>query len=710
MEIRAQPVSDDSARKVSITAEWSSIMSETTTESSLPTKTTEAFYIVNLEEDRYVYLNEAYVKIWGYNPINADSAFSSFLSSVHPDDRARLSTILSDLVEHSLVEEYRIIHPDGTVRWIRDRIFKFMSKSGKSYQIAGFAEDITARLNDHVALEDRLKLEQVVGHIATQFIQSQPSDFGKSIHFALAHMGEIVAADRSYLFSIDYTRQTLSNTHEWCKAGIAPQIDYLQDQPLDNFPWILQKLALREVVSIEQVGNLPPEAKGEREILEMQGIFSVLIVPLFATDKLIGFIGFDAVRDTRPWAAEDIILLQVVAEVIASALQRLEAEVKLNENEIRLALAIEATRSGLIEYDIASGSVYLSPHFYAALGVELNSPFLSLEDLWRYVDPQHRQLASEAFESSLLQNIPIDQPFRILSASGDYGWYRIRGQPVIHPLTQRVRFVGLIDDITEIQQYAETLEAKVLERTAELNSLNAALVQANQRKDEFLANMSHELRTPLGTILNKVEMMNLGIYGVLTPKQGYSLEVIEQSAHHLLNLINDILDLSKVEAGKIELERTYVNVADICSYTTTFVQDMATKRNISISIDVEPHISAVFVDERRLVQILVNLLNNAVKFTPQGGSIGIKVTAERKTEQLTFTVWDTGVGIAQEDLERLFQPFVQLDSGLNRNVEGTGLGLALVARLTKVHGGRLNVESTPGKGSRFHVSLPWHPQ
>jgi PAS domain S-box-containing protein len=701
MGIRAQPVPDDSACEVS-----------NTSESSLSVKSTDAFYIVNLEEDRYVYLNDAYVKLWGYNPINADSAFTSFLNSVHPDDRARLSTVLSDLTEHSLVEEYRIIHPNGTVRWIRDRIFKFVSGSGKSYQIAGFAEDITAYLNDHVALEDRLKLEQVVGYIATQFIQSQPSDFGKSIHFALAHMGEIVAADRSYLFSIDYTRQTLSNTHEWCKAGIAPQIDSLQDLPLDTFPWVLQKLAQREVVSIEQVGNLPPEAKGEREILEMQGIFSLLIVPLFATGNLIGFIGFDAVQGTRTWVAADIILLQVVAEVIASALQRLEVEVKLNENEIRLALAIEATRSGLIEYDIASGSVYLSPHFYAALGysVESNSALSSLEDLWRYIDPRHRQLAREAFDASILQNIPLDQPVRILSASGDYSWYHIRGQPVIHPLTQRVRFVGLIDDITEIQEHAETLEAKVLERTAELNSLNAALVQANQRKDEFLANMSHELRTPLGTILNKVEMMNLGIYGVLTPKQGYSLEVIEQSAHHLLNLINDILDLSKVEAGKIELERTYVNVADICSYTTTFVQDMATKRNISISIDVEPHISAVFVDERRLVQILVNLLNNAVKFTPQGGSIGIKVTAERKTEQLTFTVWDTGVGIAQEDLERLFQPFVQLDSGLNRNVEGTGLGLALVARLTKVHGGRLNVESTPGKGSRFHVSLPWHPQ
>jgi signal transduction histidine kinase len=210
--------------------------------------------------------------------------------------------------------------------------------------------------------------------------------------------------------------------------------------------------------------------------------------------------------------------------------------------------------------------------------------------------------------------------------------------------------------------------------------------------------------------LNRVEMMNLGIHGVLTPKQGYSLGVIEQSALHLLNLINDILDLSKVEAGVIELERTYVNVADICSYATTFVQDMATKRNISISIDVEPHISTVFADERRLLQILVNLLNNAVKFTPQGGRIGIKVTADRKMEELTFTVWDTGVGIAQEDFDRLFQPFVQLDSGLNRNADGTGLGLALVARLTRVHNGRVNVESTPGKGSRFHVSLPWHPQ
>jgi PAS domain S-box-containing protein len=258
-----------------------------------------------------------------------------------------------------------------------------------------------------------------------------------------------------------------------------------------------------------------------------------------------------------------------------------------------------------------------------------------------------------------------------------------------------------------IQQERASLAQRVAERTADLSAANAELSRTSRIKDEFLANMSHELRTPLNAILGMSEALQEQVYGPLNEKQLKSLRSIEESGYHLLSLINDILDVSKIEAGKLKLEVGPVSVESVCQASLGLIKQDAHKKQLKISSSFDNAVTIIQADKRRLKQILVNLLSNAVKFTPEGGAIGLEVVGDAEGEAVHFTVWDTGIGILEEDMGRLFQPFVQLDSSLSRRYAGTGLGLSLVYRLADMHGGSVSLESEVGKGSRFTVSLPW---
>ena len=257
-------------------------------------------------------------------------------------------------------------------------------------------------------------------------------------------------------------------------------------------------------------------------------------------------------------------------------------------------------------------------------------------------------------------------------------------------------------DVTE----KKTAELALHRTHDELSRANAELDKVGRLKDEFLANMSHELRTPLNAILGLSEALLEQVSGSLNPRQLKSVTTISTSGAHLLTLINDILDLSKVEAGKLELNPETVNVQEFCESCLLFVRTQAMQKNIDVAFEHDRRVEKFSADPKRLKQILVNLLTNAVKFTPEGGRIGLTVTAPEGEGVVRFMIWDTGIGIAQEDQRKLFCAFTQIDSGLTRAQEGTGLGLALVAKLVELHGGSVALESEPDKGSRFIVTLP----
>jgi signal transduction histidine kinase/CheY-like chemotaxis protein len=283
------------------------------------------------------------------------------------------------------------------------------------------------------------------------------------------------------------------------------------------------------------------------------------------------------------------------------------------------------------------------------------------------------------------------------------GLYLLR--PVIieieHSLQERIETLEILD------KERASLAQRVKERTAELTTANAELARAARLKDEFLANMSHELRTPLNAILGMSEMLQEGIYGNLDEKQTKSVHTIEESGRHLLSLINDILDLAKIEAGKVKLDIIPVSVPSISQLCLRLIRQLAVKKRLKTLSNYDNEVNIIQADERYLKQILLNLLSNAVKFTPKGGTINLEIVGDIEQNIVNITVSDTGIGIAEKDMEFLFKPFVQIDGGLNRVHEGTGLGLSLVYRLTELHGGSIYVKSQIDKGSKFTVSLPW---
>ncbi len=312
------------------------------------------------------------------------------------------------------------------------------------------------------------------------------------------------------------------------------------------------------------------------------------------------------------------------------------------------------------------------------------------------------------------------------------------------------------------RQQAET---QLRERNEQLAISNQELARATRLKDEFLASMSHELRTPLNAILGMSEALQELNFGPINDRQQKSISTIEKSGRHLLSLINDILDLSKIEANKFDLELTDVSIDSLCKNSLLFIKELAHKKQISIKTQVPEYLKQlnIRVDDRRCRQVLINLLSNAVKFTPEGGGIVLDVRVEemgglgdggtgglactersrsgdwetgssakaeasptapltdlrrgdditslsgRSGRRIVFSIVDTGIGIAPENMGKLFQSFVQIDSSLSRQYAGTGLGLALVKRIVELHGGTVSVESILSHGSRFTVSLPFDP-
>lgn len=317
------------------------------------------------------------------------------------------------------------------------------------------------------------------------------------------------------------------------------------------------------------------------------------------------------------------------------------------------------------------------------------------------------------------------QVFNLAIATGEVQVYEHQLQKYDKSIYEEVRISPCGEDevLVLVRNISDRKQAE-----AALQLSNEKLIAANQElervtrlKDEFLATMSHELRTPLNAILGISEGLQDQVFGELNQRQQNSLATIQKSGQHLLELINDILDVAKIESGMFILELTSVSLAYLCESSLSFVKHQAAQKNIQLNLIIHPDVpNAIVVDERRMRQLLINLLSNAVKFTPKDGIITLEAklvclyqgqpseySVEKFRNELYFSVSDTGIGISQADIGKLFQPFVQIHSNLSRQYAGTGLGLNLVKKLAELHGGYVNVDSKVGVGSCFTVSLPY---
>ncbi len=343
----------------------------------------------------------------------------------------------------------------------------------------------------------------------------------------------------------------------------------------------------------------------------------------------------------------------------------------------------------------------------------------------------------EAFRSRVFANVPLVVQGR---AIGVLGADRKHTQRPLDSATLELLqlFAGQAalaiehGRLYEAQRMAAIqLEARVEDRTRELHGANARLQEAMRRveevsrhKSDFIANMSHELRTPLNAVIGFAELLERQQHGSLTEKQARFVEHVLSSGRHLLQIINDLLDLSRIEAGRTELRPTPVQVKDLLERARTVVSAQAAAKSLTLALQVEPGLPIIEADPLRLNQMFLNLLSNAIKFTPEGGSITVTgrrvrssqleahgepstVTRELERDCVEISVQDTGIGIAPEDLGRLFQEFVQLEHSLDKPRQGTGLGLAITKKLVELHGGQIWAFSDgSGRGSTFTVRLP----
>lgn len=306
-----------------------------------------------------------------------------------------------------------------------------------------------------------------------------------------------------------------------------------------------------------------------------------------------------------------------------------------------------------------------------------------------------------AFEQNENENVRRD---------GERVWIAWTNKVVLDERGQVREILSIGTDVTERKRAEEavrelnvTLERRVAERTAELAVAKERAEEADHIKSAFLATMSHELRTPLNSIIGFTGILMQGLAGPLSEEQTKQLGMVQSSGRHLLALVNDVLDISKIEAGEIEIHREPFEVRDVMRKVALSVAPLAERKALRLVTEVAPEVGSLTSDRRRVEQILLNLLSNAVKFTERGE---VLLCCRPEGDRVVFRVRDTGIGIGPEHLEGLFRPFYQVDTGLTRQHEGTGLGLAICRRLTERLGGSIEVESRPGEGSTFTVALP----
>ena len=448
----------------------------------------------------------------------------------------------------------------------------------------------------------------------------------------------------------------------------------------------------------QSIGMLIPADRAAQANRVLSELALGQMVPAFETERLAKDGSLVAVSATISPIRDAQGLVVGVSKICRDVSHLRRAEAALGDSQDRLRFALDSAEIGDWDLDLNTGQVRRSLRHDRCFGYDELQPEWTAEIFFAHVDPRDQAEVRRVVNGSLARLQPWHIECRVVWPDQSVHW--ISGHSTIQRIGDHdLRALGIVTDITKRRQAEESRL-----QTLQLENENRQIQEANRLKSQFLANMSHELRTPLNAIIGFADLLHGGAVKSDSPKHPLFLGHISTSGRHLLQLINDVLDLSKVESGKFEFFPEPVDLPALLQRVTDLMHPQLRSKQMQLSIEIDPTLGRLDLDPARLKQVLFNYLSNAIKFTPVGGHVTLRALAEGQ-EHFRLEIEDDGIGIAEADLPRLFVEFQQLDAGSTKHHQGTGLGLSLTRRLVQAQGGTVGVRSTVGRGSVFHLVL-----
>lgn len=606
------------------------------------------------DEERLVW-DETMHRIYGVDAKDFRGIYNDWSERIHPADIQRVMEEDQCRSESNqqYAQEFRIVRPNGEVRHVYSNAYTELNEFDKPVRTTGVNIDITQRREAELALqESESKLQRIADQLPGMVYRFVLNSDGTS---AWKHVSSKVRD----LFGVEPSE--LMDDRELLWQFIDP----------DDAVRLKERTAL-------SAKELSPNVEDFRATVPGRGL------RWFQTNS-------------QPRKTENGSI--VWDGVILDITDRKTAEFKLEEAKLQTERITENVPGVIYQHvQNADGSFsvsFISPQCIDMFGLTPEEAMHDVNLLFDKIYPEDAARVQEATAKSARTLQPLKVEYRVLLPGKGLRWHQSIGRPVRNG--NRTVWNGMVLDVTDRKE-------------AEL--ANDILAKATKTKDQFLANMSHELRTPLTAILAMTDGLQQEMFGSITPKQMKSLKIIEQSGVHLLDLINEVLDLAKIESGQTGLELSSIDVFKLCESCLNFVTQQAEQKQMKLSLKVPKDLPVLGADEKKIRQVLINLLSNAVKFTPAGGRVQLKVEtlaepSDNALDTLRISVSDTGIGIREDQLDSLFEPFVQVDSSLTRQHGGTGLGLSLAKQLVDLHQGTIRVTSEPAKGSCFIVDLPY---
>jgi len=621
--------------------------------------------------------------------------------------------------------------------------------------------DVTGIRRSAERVSQAMRLQQVLAQISAAGVE--PVAIQRYLQDSLALIGQVLNASRVSVLELT-PESTLRPSNVWRSAHVVASSEDMSPVPVDATQWWLNAVAPAGLAEFSSAHHMP--SGSHRELLISKQIKSVVVAVLASKGMPIGLLTVSDVREERDWTDDECELMRSVAQVISGVIERtVEQQRSARRAErktlIGVILSEIAMSPWMSEGNVPALADQVTRRVARGLGINRVGVWLFSDDLSELRNVTTYLRESDTSErGAVLSAVTYGSELAALRNTKYIAASDVEGEPRFHGYAESglrpLQIVSMLDavigpgerpkgvvrfeqsrlrrewDEDDIQlacQFADQLLVTIansarreaeqsLRRTnlelgeASLRAREMALAaeRASVAKSEFLANMSHELRTPLNSVLGMTEVLQMGsVYGPISDKQRRALDQVRESGNHLLNLISEILDLSRIEAGKLTLERRTISVTEVAIGALRLLEDTARTKGIHLEYrqQIETESLMMNADEQRVRQILFNLLGNAIKFTAPGGKVTLETGLDPLQTRVVIAVTDTGEGISLEAQKSLFEPFTQFETATSKKNAGSGLGLSIVQRLMTLHGGEVTVSSVVGAGSTFSVLFPY---